>query len=599
MSQDSLNMLKKYWGYESFRPLQGEAIACAMAGRDSVIVAPTGGGKSICFQIPALQMSGMAVVVSPLISLMKDQVDALAECGVSAARLDSTLSHDETETTLARIKAGEIKVLYLSPERIVGPSCLQMLTECDVSLFAVDEAHCVSMWGHDFRPEYRQLARVRKEFPNTPCMALTATATERVRDDIVEQLQLTDAEMLVGSFDRPNLRYSVRRRNKLQSQVIETIERNKGESGIIYCISRRNVDSLCADLRSAGYRAAPYHAGMDGDERKQKQDDFIKDRVDIIVATVAFGMGIDKSNVRFVIHAGMPKSLEHYQQESGRAGRDGLPADCELIASGGDYGLWKQILSNEDGESAEIGLQKLGEMYNYCNSVICRRKSILNYFGQAPEKQPCDGCDICLENFDQAENPQEISQKILSCVMRLDQRFGAEYTTQILVGSSEQRVIERGHQTLSTYGILDTQNKRTVRDWVEQLVGQGYLAKVGEYNTLAVTEAGDLVLRGEDTPTLMKPSSKPERSTKRRSKTDEALWQDVDTGLFEELRKLRKNIAETKGVPPYLVFPDTSLRDMATNKPETREQFLEVLGVGEKKCNMYATDFLNLIRESG
>lgn len=599
MPQQTLAVLKKYWGYESFRPLQAEAIACALSGRDSVIVAPTGGGKSICFQLPALQLDGMTVVVSPLISLMKDQVDALTQNGVSAARLDSTLSYEETESTLEQIKAGEIKILYLSPERIVGPSCLQMLKECRPALFAVDEAHCVSMWGHDFRPEYRQLARVRKEFPNTPCMALTATATERVREDIAEQLELSDPKMLVGSFDRPNLRYRVRRREKLQTQVIETIERYKGESGIIYCISRNNVDSLCDNLRAAGYRAAPYHAGMENDQRKRNQDYFINEKIDIIVATVAFGMGIDKSNVRYVIHAGMPKSLEHYQQESGRAGRDGLPSDCELIFSGGDYGLWKQILSGDSDVSTEISFDKLSEMYHYCNSAVCRRKSILNYFGQQPEKQPCDGCDICLENFELAEKPLETAQKILSCVMRLDQRFGAEYTTQVLVGSKEQRVLDLGHETLSTYAILEQHNKRTVRDWVEQLVGQGYLDKVGEYNTLAVTETGKLVLKGEATPNLLKPSSAAEKKTRTRSKSDETLWQGVDKDLFEELRRLRKNIAETSGKPPYTVFHDTSLRDMASRKPKTRTEFLEILGVGEKKCELYAADFLGVIRDAG
>ena len=599
LSQESLAVLKKYWGYESFRPLQAEAIACALEGRDSVVVAPTGGGKSVCFQVPALQLEGMAVVVSPLISLMKDQVDSLTESGISAARLDSTLSFDETDVTITRIKAGQIKVLYLSPERIVGPSCLQMLKDCKLSLFAVDEAHCVSMWGHDFRPEYRQLARVRKEFPKIPCMALTATATGRVRDDIAEQLQLDDPEMLVGLFDRPNLRYRVRRRSGLREQVIETIERYKSESGIIYCISRKNVESLCGALKANGFRAAPYHAGLENDTRKRNQDDFINDRVDIIVATVAFGMGIDKSNVRYVLHAGMPKSLEHYQQESGRAGRDGLPSDCELIFGGGDYGLWRQILSDDAGAVDEIAMSKLNDMYNYCNSASCRRKSILGYFGQEPEKQPCEGCDICMDNFELADNPLETSQKILSCVMRLDQRFGAEYTSQVLVGSKEKRILELGHQALSTYGLLETFSKSAVRDWVEQLVGQGYLDKVGDYNTLEVTGTGQLVLRGQATPNLLKPATKAEKKSrsKSRSKADDALWRDVDKDLFESLRVLRKSLAETKGVPPYLVFPDTSLRDMATRKPRTREDFLEILGVGEKKCAMYATDFLAAIRE--
>ncbi|MFQ5607682.1 MAG: RecQ family ATP-dependent DNA helicase, partial [Candidatus Zixiibacteriota bacterium] len=470
---------------------------------------------------------------------------------------------------------------------------LNLLSDVSLSSIVVDEAHCVSMWGHDFRPEYRILGKIRDSFEDVSIHAFTATAAERVRKDICEQLRLQRPEVIVGSFDRPNLVYTVERRRTGLKQVTEIVDRHRGESGIIYCITRRNVEALCDSLNSAGYRALPYHAGLEPEARKNNQDAFISERTNIIVATVAFGMGIDKSNVRFVIHSGMPKSIEHYQQESGRAGRDGLEAECHLLYSGQDFRTWKFILDDPENEAAEIALQKLREMYDFCSGVSCRHRAIVNYFGQELGGQSCGACDICLGHFDSADNPEEIAQKIISGVMRLGERFGAAYTTQTLIGSREKRILELGHDTLSTYGILAECSQRAVRDWVEQLVSQDYLRKTGEFNVLSVTDKGHLVLRGEDTPRLIKPSEKPASASK--AATDG--WDGVDRDLFEKLRSLRMTVAKQSGTAPYIVFHDSSLRDMARKKPLDRTGFLEVHGVGESKFKRYGAEFLESIRE--
>ena len=593
MIENIQKVLAKYWGYNDFLPLQKQAMECIGRGTDSIVVLPTGGGKSLCFQAPAVTMPGLAVVVSPLISLMKDQVDALTECGVPAARIDSSLSFDEQNTVFAQIHNKKLKLLYLSPERLVSDGFLDVLQQAGLSFIAIDEAHCVSMWGHDFRPEYRQLGFLKKAFPNVTIGAYTATATDHVRKDIAEQLHLKDPEMLIGSFDRSNLIYKVRRRTNRIKQVCGVLEKHKDESGIIYCIRRKDVESVCVQLAAKGYSAAPYHAGMANEERKRNQEAFIAEKVNTIVATIAFGMGIDKSNVRYVIHTGMPKSLEHYQQESGRAGRDGLEAECCLFYSGGDYGIWKSLMSDMEPKARDIAMIKLSRIYNYCTGGVCRHKAILRYFGQALGKDNCEGCDVCLGELDCISDALVTAQKILSCVLRLDQRFGGGYTALVLTGSEDKRIIENNHNKLSTYGLLSDYSKRTVQDWIEQLTGQDYIEKTGEYNVLNVTEKGWGVLKGKETPRLLKPAQKPAKV----SKVIKDSWEGVDRGLFEALRKLRAIIARKKGLPAYIVFGDAVLRDMARRRPSNAQNFLEVKGVGEKKLQQYGEVVLGAIKD--
>ena len=574
--------------------MQQEAMGHLCTGRDVIVVLPTGGGKSLCYQAPAVVGSGVAVVVSPLISLMKDQVDALTECGVPAARIDSSLSPHERGDAMERLHKKQLKLLYVSPERLVSDEFGAMLREQALSFIAIDEAHCISMWGHDFRPEYRRLGSLRKVFPGVTLGAYTATATEQVRLDIAEQLQLKDPAVLVGSFDRPNLLYKVEPRGHIVKQVREVLDRHKGESGIIYCIRRRDVEEMCKTLVSHGYRAAPYHAGMADEDRKKSQDDFISEQVDTIVATIAFGMGIDKSNVRYVVHAGMPKSLEHYQQESGRAGRDGLEAECCLFFSGGDYGVWKTLLNDMEPQAKEIALVKLARMYGYCTEGVCRRRTILGYFGQPPQQSDCGGCDVCLGHVDVMDDALVIAQKILSCVLRLGQKFGGGYTALVLTGSQDQRVLENRHDNLSTYGLLKEHEKRAVHGWIEQLAGQGFLEKTGEYNVLSVTADGYRALKGETAPRLLRPARKPERQ--RTAKASTESWEGVDQGLFDALRKLRSTLARERGVPAYIVFGDAALRDMARRRPSTLDRFLDVKGVGRTKCEQYGRIMVDQIR---
>jgi ATP-dependent DNA helicase RecQ len=586
------DVLKRYWGYDSFLPLQEEAMACVMSGRDSVVVLPTGGGKSLCFQAPAMCLDGLAVVVSPLISLMKDQVDALTSCGVPAACVNSTLSFDEKRRVADEIRDGQLRLLYVAPERLVQPRTIEFLSSAKVSLVAIDEAHCISEWGHDFRPEYRELRFLKEVFPNIGIHAYTATATEQVRADIAANLKLDNPEVLIGSFDRPNLTYRVERRRDRLKQILEVLDRRRGEPGIVYCIRRRDVDETAEALTGLGIRARPYHAGLSDAERHRNQDAFIQEKVDVIVATVAFGMGIDKSNVRYVIHAGMPKSIESYQQESGRAGRDGLEAECCLFYSGGDFGIWKRLLSELEGDAYQAALNSLGAMYDFCTGVVCRHRSLVKYFGQSYPDQLCGACDVCLGDLDLVDDPLTIGQKILSCVVRLRQTFGGDYTALVLAGSEEQRIKQNGHDQLSTWGILKEESRRNIRDWIEQLVGQAYLQKSGEYNVLQVTADGRRLLQGDVTPRLLKPRT---AKTKSRAAFDDDSWEGVDRDLFEALRTLRREKADERAVPAYVVFGDAALRDMARRRPSSLEGFLDVKGVGEKKCADYGDTFVDCI----
>ncbi len=600
MMKNIQKALTKYWGYDAFLPLQKEAMECISRGIDSIVILPTGGGKSLCFQAPAVTMQGLAVVVSPLISLMKDQVDALTECGISAMRIDSSMSATQRNSVITSINEQTLKLLYLSPERLLSDGFVDFLKKTKLSLIAIDEAHCVSTWGHDFRPEYRQLGSLREIFPNVTIAAFTATATEQVRYDIAEQLQLKNPQMLIGSFDRPNIVYKVRPRKTILKQVCDVLDRHKGESGIIYCIRRRDVDNMCAQLATKGYSVAPYHAGQTSEDRKKNQEQFINEKVDTIVATIAFGMGIDKSNVRYVIHTGMPKSLEHYQQESGRAGRDGLEAECCLFYSGGDYGIWKSLMRDMPAEARKVAMIKLSRIYSYCTGGLCRHKAILRYFGQDLNKDNCAACDMCLGELDYIDDALVIAQKILSCIARLDQKFGGNYTALVLTGSENKRIIENNHDKLSTYGLLSDYSKHIVHDWIEQLAGQDYIEKTGEYNVLNITEKGWCVFRKESvelkekgTPRLLKPV----KDKAKISKVIADSWEGVDKGLFVALQKLRATIASKKKVPAYIVFGDATLRDMARRRPSTLDRFLEVKGVGEAKCKQYGEVVLADIKD--
>ncbi len=589
-------VLQQYWGYPSFRPLQLEAMQAAMQGQDSLVIFPTGGGKSLCFQAPAVCLPGLSVVVSPLISLMKDQVDALQACGISAAVLNSSISAREEQEVLNRIRSGELKLLYLAPERLLTERMHELLANLKLSMFAIDEAHCVSEWGHDFRPEYRGLSILKKKYPGVAVHAYTATAPEIVRRDIICQLGLVNPNSLIGSMNRANLIYQVRQRESGLGQILEVLEKHRHESGIIYCLSKKNVDATAAALNELGLKALPYHAGMSAEERKQNQNAFLKEEVNIIVATVAFGMGIDKSNVRFVIHATMPKSVEAYQQESGRAGRDGLEAECWLFHSSADLMSWKRLLEqSESPEGRESAIKALNDMANFCHSSQCRHVALAAHFDERLPIDNCGACDVCLNEVPQVEYPLVLGQKIVSCVYRVDQRFGADYVSQVLVGSNDKRILANRHDQVSTFGLLASENRRDIRNWISQLICQDFLTPVGEYNVLNITDKGHQLLRGQLTPLLTKPANTTSRKLSGTAK--EVSWEGVDRDLFEKLRALRGEEANGRSVPAYVVFSDSSLRDMARRRPSTLDSFHLISGVGSQKLTDYGPAFLASINE--
>ena len=588
-------VLRDVWGYDAFRPLQENSIRCVLDRRDSLTVLPTGGGKSLCFQVPALCVDGMAVVVSPLISLMKDQVDALQACGVSAAFVNSSQSNDEKRVVAEQMRAGTLKLLYVAPERLLTDRMLEFLRQTKVSFFAIDEAHCISNWGHDFRPEYRGLRVLKDHFPESSIHAFTATASGPVREDIVAQLGLDQAAVLVGDFDRPNLVYRMLRANNRMQQVVEIVSRHRGESCIVYCISRKEVERTAEVLKQMGFSALPYHAGLDDVQRKINQDAFIKEQCDVIVATVAFGMGIDKSNVRCVIHAGMPKSIEHYQQESGRAGRDGLESECVLLYSGADFMTWKKIMESDNQAAYEGAVKSLNAMNKLCTSTVCRHRAIVQYFGQSYTQQSCEACDVCLDELELVDDPLTISQKILSCVVRLEERFGAVHTAKVLVGADEARIHELKHDKLSTYGLMAAEGLSAVRLWIDQLISQGYLQRTGEYQVLSVTESGRRLLKRDGNPRLT--VATPAALNKRSGSGVEPSWEGVDRGLFDVLRKLRSEMALARSVPAYVIFGDEPLRDFARFRPTTVDRFAKIRGVGEQKKQDFADTFIVAIRD--
>ena len=576
-----------------------------VAGRDSVVVLPTGGGKSLCFQAPALVRPGLALVVSPLISLMKDQVDTLVGNGVAAACYNSAMGADERSAVTAGVREGRYRLLYVSPERLMGDageSFQRLLSSTTVSFVAVDEAHCISQWGHDFRPEYRQLGRLRSVFPGISVHAYTATATARVRRDIAAQLALEDPLELVGSFDRPNLLYRVLPRASLKRQLTDILARHRGEAGIVYCTSRREVDALAEWLQSEGVRAKPYHAGLTDEERHHNQDAFLDEHIDVVVATVAFGMGIDRSDVRFVVHAGAPRSLEHYQQESGRAGRDGLEAECVLVYSGADFLKWRVMLER-GGELTDATRATLRDMERYAAAVSCRHKHLVEYFGQRYDRDGCGACDYCLNELEPVADAVVLARKILSCVARVEQRFGAGHVVSVLRGQRVEAVTSRGHDSLSTFGLLPDASVAEIRGYIEQLTAEGLLRQTDDgYPVLKLTQAGldllkDAAVRADLVLARQRRPQKDRLPT--RSRVEAESWDGVDRDLFERLRALRLDIARSRNVPPYVIFHDTTLRELARVKPSSLAALHGIRGIGERKVAELGERLIEAIRAAG
>jgi ATP-dependent DNA helicase RecQ len=593
-----LSLLKQVFGYTGFRPHQEEIIRDALAGRDVFALLPTGGGKSLCFQLPALARPGLTVVISPLIALMKDQVDQLCANGVAATFLNSSLSEKERKARWRGLHQGEFKLLYLSPERLmIGEGSLfDALRQWNVQQVAVDEAHCISEWGHDFRPEYRQLSLLREQFTELPFMALTATATTRVRDDIIRQLRLKDPSVHVASFNRPNLTYRVIPKSQAYRQVLDFVKARPKESGIVYCFSRASADSVASKLAQDGVKSLAYHAGLSGKERSANQDAFLRDEVRVVCATVAFGMGINKPNVRFVIHHDLPKNIEGYYQETGRAGRDGLPGECLLLYSPGDVAKQTAFIAEKtDLEEQRIAREQLQQISHYADSSECRRAGLLGYFGEVYPQANCGTCDNCLSPRSTWDGTVA-AQKFLSCVFRIRQKSGFgtgfNHVIAVLTGSESEKVIQWGHDKLSTYGIGADLSRNEWASIGRELVRLGYLRQTSEqFSVLEMTPDGMAALKDRRSITLTKPM---ERS---RPKAERVGDIDCDELLFEKLRILRKSQADSLGVPPYIVFGDNSLRLMARELPTTDEEFLTISGVGERKLRDYGEAFLTEIRE--
>jgi ATP-dependent DNA helicase RecQ len=588
-----LALLKRYFGFASFRPLQREIIQATLEGRDVFALLPTGGGKSLCFQLPALIRPGLTVVVSPLIALMKDQVDALQAGGIAATFLNSSLSAAESRQRLSGLHRHEYRLLYAAPERLMLPGVLADLQRWNVNLLAVDEAHCISEWGHDFRPEYRQLAQLRDNFPDAPMMALTATATTRVRADIVKLLHLRDPQCFVASFNRPNLTYRVVAKNKPSAQVLAFLRSRLRESGIVYCQSRKTTESVAAYLSRHGIAAGPYHAGLTAQERTRNQDLFLRDEVRVICATIAFGMGINKPNVRFVVHYDLPKNIEGYYQETGRAGRDGLPSDCLLLFSPGDVVKQQRFIEEKQPDEQRIAREQLRQIVNYAEFAGCRRTELLRYFAETFPESNCGGCDNCLEpraTFDGTV----VAQKFLSCVYRIRQKsgfgFGLNHVVGVLTGSDSEQIRQRGHDALSTYGIGQELSRAHWQAIGRELVRLGLVRQDAEkFNVLDLTEAGRAALRERTPIVLTKPMVAPAAAPEKVARAGEIA---CDEELFERLRQLRKKLADERGVPAYIVFSDVALRQMARYYPANAGQFTRISGVGEKKLAEFGEVFL-------
>lgn len=587
------NTLKTVFGFHEFRFPQQDVIERVVAGEDVFLVMPTGSGKSLCFQIPALHRDGLAIIVSPLIALMKDQVDALIANGVRAACLNSSLSPVELGRVFQQIDLCELDLLYVAPERLMMPDFLERLGSLKISLFAIDEAHCISQWGHDFRPEYTQLGRLRQLFGAVPIVAMTATADPETRIDILRQLGLADAKVFVAGFDRPNITYTVIPKQKPMSQLVSFLAGRRDEAGIVYALSRKRVEEVAERLQHDGFSAAAYHAGLPDYERKRVQDAFRKDDVRIVVATVAFGMGIDKPNVRFVVHYDMPKSVESYYQETGRAGRDGLPSETLMLFGMSDVMVARKLIENSDNaERVKIEIQKLNAMVSYAEALTCRRRALLSYFGDLREHN-CDNCDICTDppkRFDASEE----AKKALSCVYRVGERFGMMHVIEVLRGSKNQRLLDFGHNKLSTFGIGANNTANEWENIFRQLIHLGYLAQdFSRFGVLKLTPAARPVLKGETEVILGRPRDTVETVAK--SKKRASRKKDYDQGLFEALRATRKKIADDANVPPFVVFSDATLAEMARNRPTHSREMLQVSGVGEHKLRQYGKAFMDVI----
>lgn len=587
--QQMYTLLKSHFGYEEFRPLQQEIITNVLAKQDSLVLMPTGGGKSLCYQLSALCFDGITLVVSPLISLMKDQVDSLKANDIPAEFISSALTATEIAQIQTQAKCGLLKLLYLAPERLALPGFRDFLRSLNISLIAIDEAHCISEWGHEFRPDYRNLKLLRGDFPNVPLIALTATATERVREDIVDQLGLHQGKKFLTSFNRPNLNYNVRPKKDAFNSLVALLQKHKNEATIIYCFSRKDTERLADDFSRQGLPALPYHAGLSNTTRSEHQEKFTRDQVSIIVATIAFGMGIDKPDVRLVVHYDLPKSLEGYYQETGRAGRDGLPSECVLYYAYGDktrqdYFIG-QMTSEPEKRNAE---EKLAQMVDFCQLQSCRRRYLLEYFGERREEAGCGGCDFCLAAKDEFD-ATEITQKILSAVIRTGERFGMSHISNVLRGSTAQRVLDLGHDNLSVYGIARDFADSKLKLIMNLLLARGLLAKKGnEYPTLEVTKPGRDFISQRETLTLEK-----RRQDVAAARTPADL--DYDRELFGRLRALRKRLADERRVPPFVIFGDVTLRQMSTNFPQSKESLFHISGVGAAKLEQFGDEFLSEI----
>jgi ATP-dependent DNA helicase RecQ len=594
---DILVTVRRYWGYTELRPLQDQAIKAGLEQRDSLVVMPTGGGKSLCYQVPPELAQRTDIVVSPLISLMKDQVDGLRECGYPAAALYSGMTPEELRRTEEQMLEGRFRLVFVAPERLLTPRFLQLIERLEIRAFAIDEAHCISHWGHDFRPEYRQFASLKKRFPQASVHAYTATATERVRADIAAQLRLRDPAILVGTFDRPNLVYRIVPRVDARAQVLEILQRHSRQAAIVYCISRKDTESMSSFLQANRLRAAFYHAGMEADERRRTQDDFAAEDLDVVAATVAFGMGIDRSDVRCVIHAAMPKSIEHYQQETGRAGRDGLEAECVLLYSAADVLRWESLIEKSAGDTEaapEIiaaARDLLDHMRRLCSGVHCRHRKLSEYFGQEYLKPNCEACDVCLNEVEGLADATVTAQKILSCVARAGEHFGAEHIVDVLLGANTDRIRRWHHEELSTYGLMKGTVRPALTNMLYQLIDDGLLERTtDERPVLRLNDASREVLRGNRSVRLLQPKTKVKKT-----RFDEKSWESVDTGLFDTLRNLRRQLADERRVPAYVLFSDATLRDMARVRPGSPGALLGIRGVGERKLADLGQRFLEVI----